>query len=118
MNIEQIARVAHEINRAYCLSIGDYSQRPWDEAPEWQKESAINGVKFNLENPMATPEQSHENWRQEKIDAGWVWGSVKDETVKQHPCMVPYPYLPQRQKSKDFLFKSIVTMLSPQLTEF
>lgn len=49
MNTEQIARIAHETNRAYCESIGDNSQPPWQDAPDWQKLSAINGVKFHLE---------------------------------------------------------------------
>ena len=46
---EQIARVAHEANRAYCLSLGDPSQLPWEEAPDWAKESAIDGVRFHRE---------------------------------------------------------------------
>jgi hypothetical protein len=31
---EQIARVAYEANRAYCRTIGDDSQKPWDEAEQ------------------------------------------------------------------------------------
>lgn len=32
MTIEQIARVCHEVNRAYCESMGDTSQVPWEDA--------------------------------------------------------------------------------------
>jgi hypothetical protein len=46
MNDIDIARVCHEVNRAYCTSLGDESQLPWDSAPQWQKDSAINGVRF------------------------------------------------------------------------
>jgi len=42
--IEACARAAHEANRAYCLAIGDVSQTSWDDAPEWQRSSARNGV--------------------------------------------------------------------------
>lgn len=42
MNIEQTAKTAHEVNRAYCLSIGDISQPSWEDAPDWQKKSAVN----------------------------------------------------------------------------
>jgi hypothetical protein len=38
------ARAAHEANRAYCLALGDETQAPWHDAPDWQKESAIEGV--------------------------------------------------------------------------
>jgi hypothetical protein len=38
--IDQVARVCHEANRAYCQTLGDNSQPAWDDAPEWQKDSA------------------------------------------------------------------------------
>ncbi|MCF8566895.1 hypothetical protein LLE49_19435 [Alicyclobacillus tolerans] len=103
---EMIAALCHEVNRAYCQSIGDNSQPSWNDAPEWQKQSAIAGVKFHMENET-TPEQSHESWMKQKIDDGWVYGEVKDPELKTHPCMVPYNQLPQEQRSKDYLFKAI-----------
>ena len=44
--VTAIARVCHEANWAYCESQGDHSQAPWDEAPEWQRQSAVNGVLY------------------------------------------------------------------------
>jgi hypothetical protein len=49
VNIEQIARVAHEVNRSYCEALGDTSQPEWESAPQWQRESAMAGVKFIAE---------------------------------------------------------------------
>lgn len=106
--LEKIARTAHEVNRAYCNAIGDNSQLPWDESPEWQRKSAINGVAFHLDNCDVTPEQSHENWMREKAADGWVYGEVKDPAKKEHPCMVPYSELPLSQRIKDVLFKAVV----------
>lgn len=60
MTIEQIAKTAHELNKAYCASLGDHSQPSWEDAPDWQKDSAIRGVQFHLNNPTAGPEASHE----------------------------------------------------------
>lgn len=108
---EVIARVAHEINRAYCQSIGDDSQPSWEDAPEWQKQSAINGVEFHLANPEATPENSHENWLAEKAADGWKYGEVKDPEAKTHPCFRPYAELPQEQRSKDYIFRAVVNAL-------
>ena len=51
MKIVQIAEVAHEANRAYCNSLGDDSQKEWEEAPDWQRQSAIKGVEFIRDNP-------------------------------------------------------------------
>lgn len=107
MNHELIAKVCHEANRAYCESIGDNSQPAWENAPDWQKDSAMNGVNFHL-NSNTTPEQSHENWMTQKEAEGWVYGPVKDPSKKEHPCMVPYNQLPAEQRSKDYIFRAIV----------
>lgn len=111
MKVLVIARVAHEINRAYCASLGDTSQPAWEDAPEWQQKSAIAGVEMHLANPDATPEQSHESWLAQKVADGWVYGEVKDAEKKEHPCCRPYDELPAEQKSKDYLFRSVVHML-------
>jgi hypothetical protein len=111
MIIEQIASVCHEANRMYCTNIGDTSQLPWEEASDWQRLSAINGVKFKLKNPNSTPEQQHESWLKEKYQNGWKYGLIKDETKKEHPCCVPYTELPMEQRKKDYLFCAIVEVL-------
>jgi hypothetical protein len=111
MTPEQIAFVCHETNRAYCSTLGDNSQPPWDEAPEWQKTSAINGVLFHMENPHAGPEHSHEEWLKEKFATGWKYGAVKNPETREHPCIVPYSELPIEQRLKDVLFLSIVNAL-------
>lgn len=109
--VEMIARVCHEANRAYCLGLGDHSQVPWDEAPEWQRESAHKGVAFNIANPDAPASASHDSWLEEKRATGWKHGPVKDADKKEHPCFVPYEQLPEDQQYKDHLFKAIVAAL-------
>ena len=112
MELGQIAIVCHEANRAYCRNIGDDSQPSWEDAPLWQKDSAVNGVRFHQENPDAGPEGSHNNWLKEKIQTGWKYGEVKDEAKKEHPCLVPYGHLLPEQQVKDALFTAIVRVLS------
>lgn len=104
-----IASVCHEANRAYCLAIGDRSQLPWTDAPEWQRESAVKGVEFALGG--STPEAQHESWKADKAAAGWTYGPVKDADAKTHPCFVPYAELPPEQKAKDALFLAVVSAL-------
>lgn len=111
MTVEQIAQVAHEINKAYCLALGDVSQTSWEVAPDWQKESAINGVNFHIANPEAGADSSHNSWMKEKVDAGWVYGPVKNADAKTHPCIVPFEHLPKEQRAKDYLFKQVVHSL-------
>ena len=110
-NIMAIAMVAHEANRAWCMQCGDDSQLSWNKAPKWQWDSAINGVKFRLENPDASDNASHDNWMKEKLADGWVYGDVKNAEAKTHPCLVPFDELPLEQQAKDALFRSIVHAL-------
>jgi hypothetical protein len=112
MNIttEQIARMCHETNRAWCETTGDFSQKPWDNAEEWQRQSAIEGVGVALNG--ATPEQQHDAWCDSKLRDGWVYGDVKDADAKTHPCLVPYADLPAEQKIKDGLFVAVVSTLT------
>lgn len=111
MTPEQIARVAHEVNRAYCQALGDNSQPAWEDAPGWQRKSAIKDTLFHLDNPNAGPEHSHVSWLAEKNRDGWKYGPVKDAEKKEHPCFVPYDQLPTEQKAKDYLFRGVVHAL-------
>lgn len=108
MEIEQIAKICHEVNKIYCESIGDFSQPSWKDAPQWQKDSAKSGVIFHLTNPRSKPEDSHNNWMKEKLENGWKYGEVKNPDTKEHPCLVPYNKLPKEQQIKDKLFLGIV----------
>ncbi len=112
MNIFTIAKVAHEINRAYCISLGDNSQPDWENAPKWQIDSAVKGVEFHIMNPEVTPEQSHGEWLDVKKAEGWKWGKVKNAEKKEHPCYCPYDELPEDQKAKDFIFSQVVKSLN------
>lgn len=100
--LEACAQACHEVNRAYCRALGDYSQLPWDHAPDWQKKSAIDGMKGALEGN--TPEQQHEQWLADKVRDGWTHGIVKNAEEKTHPCLVSYDKLPPEQQAKDHLF--------------
>jgi hypothetical protein len=108
-----LAKIAHEANRAYCLALGDSSQDHWEAAPEWQKLSAMSGVRGALRGN--TPRQSHQSWLEEKALEGWKYGPVKDVEKKEHPCFVPYEDLPEDQKLKDHVFVGIVKAVANAL---
>lgn len=112
MTVEDIAHVVHEANRALCLTQGDQSQGSWEYAPQWQKDSAIEGIKKIQSGEIKTPKQSHQSWLDHKEKDGWKYGAVKDAAKLEHPCMVPYEQLPADQKIKDALFFAIVRALS------
>lgn len=106
--IEEAAKRAHEANRVYCESLGDETQLPWHEAPEWQRESAVAGVRSLLRSPAMSPKQQHAAWCESKRRAGWKYGDRKDAEQKTHPCLVEYAQLPEDQRMKDIIFQAVV----------
>jgi len=111
MEATDIAKVCHQANKAWCEANGDTSQKDWDEAEQWQRDSAIAGVNFKLNNPDAGEDAQHNAWMKDKIDAGWKYGEIKDAEAKTHPCIVPFKNLPEFQQKKDVLFGAIVNAL-------
>jgi len=111
MKNEEIAKVVHEANKAYCEAIDDHSQDVWEVTPENIKQSAMEGVEFLRENPDKTPKDMHDNWLAFKKKEGWKFGENKSVMRKTHPCMIDYKDLPEEQKVKDRLFINIVTVL-------
>jgi RyR domain len=110
MDNAEIARVAHEVNKAYCEALGDTSQPAWADAPQWQRDSALLGVELHTSGDHG-PEASHESWMAQKVADGWVYGPIKDHAAKQHPCMVAFDQLPKEQQAKDFIFRAVVHAL-------
>lgn len=111
MSTEKIAMVAHSANKAWCEANGDFTQKDWGDAAQWQRDSAIKGVEFRLANPDAGEDAQHNAWMKDKTDAGWVYGEEKNADAKTHPCIVPFDQLPEFQQKKDKLFCAIVDAL-------
>ena len=46
-------------------------------------------------------ENVHEVWSRGRIAEGWTYGPVRDDALKQTPCLVPYDELPDSEKEYD-----------------
>lgn len=106
-SITSVACICYEINRVYRELNKDYSQKNWDKASDKIILSTIDWVAFYKEHPEATPKGSHESWLEHKIKEGWIEGIFEDEELKTHPALVPYDELPEEQKFKDIIFKTV-----------
>lgn len=112
LGVEGIAVICHEANRALCERQGDTSQVQWHLAPEWQKQSARDGVAGILEGRIEGPLDAHASWMAQKLREGWTFGPVKDPEKRTHPCLVPYAELPASQRVKDRVFFALVTAIA------
>lgn len=43
----------------------------------------------------------HNNWAIGRINDGWTYGPERNDTLKQHPCLVDYDDLPENEKDYD-----------------
>jgi ryanodine receptor 2 len=46
-------------------------------------------------------ENVHDLWAKQRIADGWTFGPTRDDAAKKHPCLVPYPALPESEKVYD-----------------
>jgi RyR domain-containing protein len=108
---EQLARLVHEVNRAWQGEHGDDAPSlPWACESDHIRHTTLAGVR--RARTGITPEQHHDAWCEAKRAAGWVWGPVKDPDAKTHPCLLPYGQLPEHQQAKDRVFLAIVRELT------
>ena len=49
--------------------------------------------------PLA--EYEHQRWMRQKVDAGWVYGSERNDDLRVHPLIIPYSKLTDAQKELD-----------------
>lgn len=43
----------------------------------------------------------HEVWTQSRMTQGWSYGEERNDSLKHHPCLIPYEELPEVEKDYD-----------------
>jgi ryanodine receptor 2 len=46
-------------------------------------------------------ENVHEVWAESRMNEGWTYGEQRNDSKKQHPCLVAYDQLPESEKEYD-----------------
>jgi len=46
-------------------------------------------------------DNAHDIWARQRITDGWKYGAKRDDTKKEHPCLIPYVELPESEKEYD-----------------
>jgi RyR domain len=44
---------------------------------------------------------THDVWARQRIADGWHYGPKRDDSLKEHPCLVPYEELSDSEKEYD-----------------
>jgi len=101
--VEIVASACHAAWYAYAvLALGEDGCE-WLNAPQFQKDSIRDAVRFWCENTDRPDLEraSHENWKRQRLSAGWKYGLSKNVESKTSPCLVQYECLPDAQRTKD-----------------
>lgn len=107
------ARIAYEANRAYCSAMQDVVGKEWHDLAADEMMSYVRGVVGVLNGN--SPAEQHAAWCADKKANNWVYGPVKDEHKREHPCLLPYDRLPASQRQKDVLFIGVVSAAAKTL---
>ena len=115
--LEQIALVCHESFRAWCSTLGDTTNPPWQQVEGWRRTFAIDGVRRVLDG--ATAADIHDSWMRyktaegwNKTAKGWTLGGQKAPELKQTPNLVPYDQIHNSDEmKKSALFASVALTL-------
>jgi len=75
-------------------SVLEYDPRPIDT-----KTITLSPEILSLSERLA--EHAHDVWARRRLEEGWTLGPKRDDTGKQHPCLVPYSALPESEKQYD-----------------
>lgn len=43
----------------------------------------------------------HETWAANRIKDGWKYGASRNDSSRQHPCLIPYENLPEEEREYD-----------------
>lgn len=43
----------------------------------------------------------HEVWARTRIQQGWTYGKERNDSLKHHPCLIPYEELTEEEKEYD-----------------
>ena len=90
VDVEAIAKVAHEVVRTYGSFFDEIPGRPWAKTPEALKESVREAVRFAIDYPRCTASQLHKAWMRRIKAAGWVlWPLLarKGETAPEREAL-------------------------------
>ena len=95
---ERLDEDKREANRAQARDITDKLRRIGCRVG---RGPAVRAFAFTEAELDALAHDEQLRWSSQRTEAGWRYGSWRDDDVKIHPCLVPGDELPEVEKDKD-----------------
>jgi len=112
MFIEELARVAYTVSRAYMIMNDDPRLPEWQDMDYLDSEYVREGVEIYLAHPDADPEIWHQQWYEHHKKLGWKHGKAYDPIKKTSPVFMEFFRLPAKKRNSDIIFHAVVRSLT------
>lgn len=108
-----MAKIAHEILRAYHVAIGEppFITPAWDDLAASDQARAMAKAEARLASTL-TVEQEHSVWLEQKRAQGWEYGPKFDEGARVDPLLVRFEALPEKVRVGKYLIDATVRVLA------
>lgn len=91
---------AWEASNCYCVTVYERKESPvYQPTPINSNDIDLDANLLDLREAIA--ENAHEVWASARMKEGWVYGTKRDDVLKQTPDLVPYADLPDSEKQYD-----------------
>jgi len=114
---DRLAKFIYEVKTAYMRMVGEEVQTTWDTVSEQAKTELNQEIHFVRNTLSAPPEQDkvyamhiHDKLFAARLAAGYRFGPIVNHEDREHPDMVTYGMLPEKQKLKLFLARVLVRL--------
>lgn len=107
--VRNIAAYCHSADKVFMAELG-YDITPWGELSVVAKVAVVSGVLFFLNNPLATPADSHAVWVKAKEALGWRYGQDYDSARMLNPELVAFSALSLNRQRRAQLFKDTIAL--------
>ena len=118
LTTEEIARLAHRSLLYFESHLNGSSMLmfPWDELQDDERKHWISKANYFIQtagNPNGHEEcmKMHDVMLEAMLRDGWRYGETYSEDEKTSERLLPYRALPPHERTKDFLFRSVVISL-------
>lgn len=115
LTTEEIAALAYAALHRLATKLGE-AKHFWDDLPYDEKQHAISKANYFIQtagNPNGHEEcaKMHDLMLEAMLRDGWRYGEAHSEEEKRDHRLLPYRALPPHERTKDFLFRSVVISL-------
>jgi hypothetical protein len=114
---EKLSRFLYEVKVAYRRMLGEEVQTTWESVSDEVKQE-LKGEIFFVRETLSAPHSEDRNFAMHihdktfasRLKAGYRYGPIIDHAAREHPDMVTFGMLPEKQRIKLYLGRVLIRL--------